>query len=670
MNSMDLSAGVRKSPVRDRFRFSAAFDRNIGWVTDWEQQALRAQRVAIAGMGGVGGFHLLTLARLGIGAFSIADLDRFETANFNRQIGATMQTVGRPKTDVLSEMALDINPEIRITRFDAGVNSENIDAFLAGADLFVDGFDFFVLDIRRKVFARCAELGIPALTAAPVGMGVGLLAFTKQGMSFEDYFRFEGHPELRQYVNFLLGVAPSGIHRSYLVDPSRLDFGKHKAPSTVIGCELCASVTAAAAVKLLVGRGEVKPAPYHHHYDAFMGKTVITRLRWGNAGPLQRFKAKTAERIFAAMLRRPASNAEPRYPSSIMEEIIDCARWAPSGDNAQPWRFDILDDDTVIVTIANDSARNVYEYRDAEPTLISAGILLETMRLVATRFHRRMSWRHIGSEGSDYRIEVRLAPDDAIAPEPLAAYVTSRSVNRRPYRVAPLKAEDKRALEAALNGRLSIRWHESPGARWRIARLNGRATDIRLRIPEAFAVHQRIIDWQHSLSPTGIPAGAIGLDAMTLRIMKWAMGGWSRTKLLNRTAGTAAAVLQMDYLPGLCCAAYFTMTMKSGPVSLETRVQKLLEAGEAIQRFWLTATRLGLAMQPCLATLAFSHYGRTAAPFTTQPAQRSAAAKLAVAVDKLLGGEVVFMGRLGWPKPQKTLCRSTRRPFEELIKTA
>ena len=49
------------------------------------------------------------------------------------------------------------------------------EALADGADLFIDGFDFFVLDIRRKVFARCGELGIPALTAAPVGMGVGLL---------------------------------------------------------------------------------------------------------------------------------------------------------------------------------------------------------------------------------------------------------------------------------------------------------------------------------------------------------------------------------------------------------------------------------------------------------------------------------------------------------------
>ena len=72
------------------FSYDAAFVRNIGWLTEWEQQALRAKRVAIAGMGGVGGVHMLTLARFGVGAFSIADFDRFDIVNFNRQIGANV----------------------------------------------------------------------------------------------------------------------------------------------------------------------------------------------------------------------------------------------------------------------------------------------------------------------------------------------------------------------------------------------------------------------------------------------------------------------------------------------------------------------------------------------------------------------------------------------------
>src|ERR1700689_1281247 len=86
------------------FSYAEAFDRNLGWFTDYEQQALRTKTIAIAGMGGVGGLHLLTLARLGIANFKIADLDSFETANFNRQIGATVSTLNHAKVEVLSRM--------------------------------------------------------------------------------------------------------------------------------------------------------------------------------------------------------------------------------------------------------------------------------------------------------------------------------------------------------------------------------------------------------------------------------------------------------------------------------------------------------------------------------------------------------------------------------------
>ena len=66
--------------MNQTFSYSQAFSRNIGWVTPSEQNLLRGKRVAIAGMGGVGGVHLLTLARLGVGAFHIADFDRFDLA--------------------------------------------------------------------------------------------------------------------------------------------------------------------------------------------------------------------------------------------------------------------------------------------------------------------------------------------------------------------------------------------------------------------------------------------------------------------------------------------------------------------------------------------------------------------------------------------------------------
>jgi hypothetical protein len=235
--------------------------------------------------------------------------------------------------------------------------------------------------------------------------------------------------------------------------------------------------------------------------------------------------------------------------------------------------------------------------------------------------------------------------------------------------LASLGQREKNALEQAIGPDLRLSWHESASARWAIARLNGKASDIRLRIPEAHAVHQRIIDWTRDRSPTGIPARAIGLDAMTLRIMKWAMRDWRNANALNRVAGTSAAVLQMDYLPGLCSAAYFTFSLADEAASGEKRIQALLEAGQAVQRFWLTATKLGLAMQPCLATLAFAHYGASGLSFTADQKARKAAAKLASAAGRLIGpdGAVVFMGRIGWPRGQENLARSTRRPFEQLL---
>lgn len=645
------------------FVFGAAFDRNIGWLTEWEQQALRGKTVAVAGMGGVGGFHALTLARLGVGAFHIADLDRFEIANFNRQIGASMKTLGEPKVEVLADMLRAINPEARLAILPGGVKEENVEDFLQGVDLFIDGFDFFVLDIRRKVFARCAELGIPALTAAPVGMGVGFVAFTRDSMSFEDYFRFEGRPELQQYIHFLLGMAPRGIHRVYLVDPGRLDFGRRAAPSTVVGVQLAASVTASVAVKLLLNRGGVKPAPHHHHYDAYLGRVVDTTLRQGNDGPLQKMKARAAERFFRGLIAQGAK-PEPAYPATTMEEIINVARWAPSGDNSQPWRFRIIGDDELAVSIRMSSS--IYEYRDGEPTLISAGMLLANLGIAASAFGRSMEWRYLGRENGSHSIACFFRPSDSIKVDDLYSFIPLRSVDRRPYRTTRLTEAEKAALSAALGDDLELVWLEGEDQRFKMAQICAASTNIRLRIPETFEVHRRIIDWHRRQSPTGIPAGALGLDKTTLRIMRWAMASWERMNRLNRTAGTFGAALQMDYVPGYFSSAYFMVRPKS---RAPDRVVELLKAGARLQRFWLLATKLGLAVQPTLAPLAFAHVGRMGAPFTADMRMRGAAARLASRLDDLIGASaenVIFAGRIGRSRPPGAV-RSTRLPLSELI---
>lgn len=270
------------------FDYHSAFSRNIGWVTKAEQDTLRNTRIAIAGMGGVGGIHLLTLARLGVGKFNIADFDTFDQVNFNRQAGATMRTLGRAKVEVMAEQALDINPELDIRIFPQGVSEENLDDFFKDVDLYVDGLDFFVLEAREAVYRACDRLGIPAVIAAPLGMGVAIVNILPGQMSFEEYFRFSGVTPQEKALRFLLGLSPAMLQRGYLVDRSTVDLAAQRGPSTAMACQLCAGAAATEALKILLKRGKVLAAPHGYQFDAYRNRFTRTWRPGGNNNPLQR----------------------------------------------------------------------------------------------------------------------------------------------------------------------------------------------------------------------------------------------------------------------------------------------------------------------------------------------------------------------------------------------
>jgi molybdopterin/thiamine biosynthesis adenylyltransferase len=282
------------------FDYEEAFSRNIGWVTKEEQQKLRNTTVAIGGLGGVGGDHTIVLARLGIGNFHISDLDHYDVANFNRQAGANMSTLGQAKAAVMEETVRGINPEATIKNFDSGINEENLDDFLEGVDIYVDSLDIFVLEIRRKVFRRCYEKGIPTITAAPMGMGTAFLVFMPGEMSFDEYFAIvdaaanASEEEKAKIFNdniirFVIGVSPSVQQRHYLVDRSSVNFLKKKVPSTCMGISLAAGTLCTNVLKIILQRGDVIHAPHGMHFDAYRNKLIKTWRPWGNRNWLQRF---------------------------------------------------------------------------------------------------------------------------------------------------------------------------------------------------------------------------------------------------------------------------------------------------------------------------------------------------------------------------------------------
>ena len=148
--------------------------------------------------------------------------------------------------------------------------------------------------------------------------------------------------------------------------------------------------------------------------------------------------------------------------------------------------------------------------------------------------------------------------------------------------------------------------------------------------------------------------------------MRWVMADWQRVAFFNRyLAGTLAPRIQMDLLPSLFCAAHFVIASERPARS----VDDYIAAGRVVQRFWLTLTGLGLAMQPELTPLIFGRYVREGRVFSKTVGMQEQALALSRRLDALVGvrvGELaVFMGRIG--AGPAASARSTRRRLDDLL---
>lgn len=344
-----------------------------------------------------------------------------------------------------------------------------------------------------------------------------------------------------------------------------------------------------------------------------------------------------------------------------LTEILSLARWAPSGDNTQPWRFERRGPLEVAVHCRDTRDHVVYDLR-GHASQISYGALLETMAIAATAHQLRPVVTRGGSEQEPV-FSVRFEADRTLARSPLIDVIEQRTVQRRPLSRQALSHEHRRALELAVGPGYTLQWLEGP-ARTATARLMYRNARVRLTMPEAFSVHRDIIDWEHARSKDKVPAGALGVDAMTVKLMRWGMHSWQRMRKMNALMGTWAPRLQMDFLPGLACAAHYVLRAPKPPQDIDDYV----DAGRAVQRLWLTLTSLGLMMQPELTPLIFSAYVRNGVRFTAEPAVAAKAEALAHDLRSLLGGDIeraVYMGRLGYGTAPES--RSIRRDLQDLM---
>jgi tRNA A37 threonylcarbamoyladenosine dehydratase len=154
-------------------------------------QKLAASRVAVFGVGGVGGHLCEALARAGVGAIDLYDSDAVSLSNINRQAVAFHSTVGRQKTEVMRERILDINPHCQVQTFNVFYLPENADEYpLDGYAYIADAIDTVAAKIELAV--RAEKAGVPMIAAMGAGRRTDPTRF-----AVTDLFKTEGCPLAR-----------------------------------------------------------------------------------------------------------------------------------------------------------------------------------------------------------------------------------------------------------------------------------------------------------------------------------------------------------------------------------------------------------------------------------------------------------------------------------------
>lgn len=231
--------------------FYEFLNRCIPLLTKEGVEKLRDSSVAIAGCGGAGGAAAVTLARMGVGHFKLADPGVFDAPDINRQWAANIPNFGKNKTDGYEEMLLAINPGIKVKKYPQGITPTNIVDFLDKAGILIDCLDIAVsADLRGKLYEQARNNSIYSLTAPILSFGTIFCCSSPKGMSMDKIVKMIDR-----------GGAGAGfpdILRNIFM-PQHLDIieeriATHKIPSVPISSMVAASILATEGLLALLGK--------------------------------------------------------------------------------------------------------------------------------------------------------------------------------------------------------------------------------------------------------------------------------------------------------------------------------------------------------------------------------------------------------------------------------
>jgi len=339
---------------------------------------------------------------------------------------------------------------------------------------------------------------------------------------------------------------------------------------------------------------------------------------------------------------------------------------APSGENAQPWRFRVRElDEAIEVDLILETKADVSLYNHKNrAAFVALGAAAENMRIAATA-HQLSTTILPYTASTDEALAARIIMQPAIIKKDLLSdHIKNRATNRKPFETAALKREEIASLEhSSTFPQVSVQIFEAQSIIKSLAHFGSTNEEIMLgnqQLHDFFFSH---VNWSHAddeRKRTGFFIKTLELPPPA-RIGFKVLRSWSRARVLNR-------ILKFNRIVAGQNASIYAKASAYGVISADDdSLESAFMVGRAFERVWLEATAMGLQFQPLMGTLFLAYALREkAAGLSTDESSliqsRYEALKTIVAPHKRV---VLALFRVGRGKPPS--ARALRKPLEDLI---
>jgi hypothetical protein len=566
--------------------------RNRYKITPEEQERLLGARVGIVGLSA--GYSIaVCMALEGVGgSVRLADFDTVELSNTNR-IACGLPGLGTNKAALAARRLYEVDPFLSVEVFDQGIAEDSLDAFLDGGgrlELLVDECDDLWLKVRLREEARRRRIPV-------------LMETNDRGLL--DIERFDLEPD-RPILHGLVGDVTSGALRGLSLEaktPFVLQIVGNKLssraraslleinqsltgwPQLGSGTMLGGAVATDTARRMLLGQLR-QSGRYYVDLEAIVSDGSASSPR----GIEPTRATEPTHHADSAVSR--SSRGEPA-PDEI-RRLVARATTAPSGGNAQPWRFEWRDGRLdCFLDRARAGSTLDFEYASS---YVALGATLEALKHAAMGARREAEFLAFPSADTpDLVYRADIGPQSSVLPaSPLGHLLEARCTNRRLGPRVPLaRAHQDALVEAALEYQVELRLVTDPDALHELGTVLGEIDRFRFlteRLHAELMSELRFTDEQARATRDGIDLATLEVDA----------GGRAALELL-RDPSACALLRQLDRGAALAIPAKRSIGAASavGLLTVEgTGPVAYLRGGHAVERVWLVATSLGLAFQP------------------------------------------------------------------------